>query len=985
MKNLKKLMGFVAIASASLLATGCNNVTVDSGKTSTSTSAEAEGAFYITYKGEEITADTAKTAYVGDTNLYLVPHMSDDSTSSFTYTSSNEAVATVSTTGLITAITAGTTDITVTQTGTSNVIKITFTIETPVTSTGAVSYANESYAEKARILSTLESYAVNNYLTGITMFSNGGYVCYNTRYTPKPTEYVTGYGWGTLREGSLSAELPNAAGKHPTYYTIETTAIPGKSNAMNASGSDVSNLAGNIQSSYYSSRLNATNDGYEWYPNLATDAAPIAIDASGNATDASMSSRWRIHLRKGVKYVTGAKTSTLLTTDTKTQAAAAFDGTEVSLDDYLTPFKVMLTGWNNQYRASDLTDGTAGFVGAADYYNNTAKNTTGDSTSLWNEDEWEKSVGDNIKVGTDSDGNWYIDFNLLYSCTQFYAMYNLSSNLYSPIPADFIKVWGMSNYGTQPNGYGLAETTISTGPYYIDYYKSFGMMTLKKNPYYYYNSETLSDGSTRNVYQIPGIDYVYNGDSSKLEDAFLSGKCDTYAPTKQTMSKYRTDDDQPTTGTGTSTGVTWKSYKTKGDSNFKLNVNASTQDEWNSKFGTTGTVYAHASSDVRTVKPYMSDHNFLDFLSFSMDRQTICTSRGMTPTQEYFSDNYLIDPETGVSYNSTDAHKAVLANRHNETYGYDSDAAANSLHQAFIDTIVPLAKAGKLPTQSSSGQAGSSSNPYIVPIDMNWMNATDETDYGDVFDGIKAVFASVSKKYYYSGYVLEINQIAGTSDYNEVYNKMKQGEFDLGFGAISGGDLNPINFMEVLKSDNSSGFTLNWGPDTSKVDSSIVYDGKTWSYDSLWNAADSAVTLATDGSIAGLKNESTKNTTESGMKYESISTTDASATYKLSFKTLIQGGADASSIVVTISNSGDNKVTYTMTELEALGFTKANDYTSNLTIAKNFNTTDGSESTDKDLVSRIVSTKISYNVTIGSSTFSLSSTMKLATYYGIKN
>ena len=74
------------------------------------------------------------------------------------------------------------------------------------------------------------------------------------------------------------------------------------------------------------------------------------------------------------------------------------------------------------------------------------------------------------------------------------------------------------------------------------------------------------------------------------------------------------------------------------------------------------------------------------------------------------------------------------------------------------------------------------------------------------------------------------------------------GTYDLGFGAISGNSLNPLNFLEVLKSDNSSGFTLNWGADTSKLSKTdpIVYEveengekvKKEWSFDALWAAAD---------------------------------------------------------------------------------------------------------------------------------------------------
>jgi len=45
--------------------------------------------------------------------------------------------------------------------------------------------------------------------------------------------------------------------------------------------------------------------------------------------------------------------------------------------------------------------------------------------------------------------------------------------------------------------------------------------------------------------------------------------------------------------------------------------------------------------------------------------------------------------------------------------------------------------------------------------------------------------------------------------------------------------------MEVLKSNNSSGFTLNWGPDTAATD--LDYNGQKWSFDNLWGAADHGI------------------------------------------------------------------------------------------------------------------------------------------------
>jgi len=92
----------------------------------------------------------------------------------------------------------------------------------------------------------------------------------------------------------------------------------------------------------------------------------------------------------------------------------------------------------------------------------------------------------------------------------------------------------------------------------------------------------------------------------------------------------------------------------------------------------------------------------------------------------------------------------------------------------------------------------------------------------------------------------------GTTNYEDVYNNhMMVGQFDLGFGSISGNSLDPLNFLEVLKSDNSSGFTLNWGPDTSVVSENLIYNDQPWSFDTLWQAGDSFV-VAQEGVVTPL-------------------------------------------------------------------------------------------------------------------------------------
>ena len=144
---------------------------------------------------------------------------------------------------------------------------------------------------------------------------------------------------------------------------------------------------------------------------------------------------------------------------------------------------------------------------------------------------------------------------------------------------------------------------------------------------------------------------------------------------------------------------------------------------------------------------------------------------------------------------------------------------------------------------------GSKENPTVIKLSIGWMYESDIKQYGnkivkyftDAFnhkdvcgERVKLVIESVDREHYAEG------QFAVTK-WDDIYSQHLQiGCYDLAFGAISGNTYSPLNFLEVLKSDNSSGFTLNWGVDTSKVDpkNPIIFDGQSWSFDALWAAAD---------------------------------------------------------------------------------------------------------------------------------------------------
>ena len=983
MKNTKKVVTLLAVLSIALLGScGKTSDKTSGGNGKDSSSVIVESDFIVTYKGVEYEKGADITVTMGEKVAALVASMLDNSDTEFTFSSSDEKVVTVGEhTGLLTPVKAGTADVSV-WVSADQTKKMTFhvTVNESADAVGAFSYASASYDEKTNILASLEKYAVDNYLTGITLFSNGANICYNERYVPTPQSYVTGYGWGTTREGNLTGAIQKPiSGNDGSMYQIATTSLPSHANAMNASGSDVSSIAEYITNSYYQTRLNQTNDGYEWYSNTALDARPIPVSDDGTIITENAATitntRWRIHVKTGSDFVY----RTASTKSVKGVNISSFDGRAVKKEDYLTPIKYMLTCFNGQYRGAELTKGVSGFAkGAAKYYSSTAKNATGDSNAIWDDAAWNKcNMDDVVKVGTDSAGD-YIEFNLLQPCTQFYAMYYLSSGLFSPLPADFLKLWDAKMLGKLPDGYSPVDTMLSTGPYYISEWGA-KRITFKKNERYFYKQDKFADGNTRDVYNLPGIQYNEVEDASVSKSLFLDGSIDSYAPNKDDLKA----DFKSSEGNGTGT-VKWRKYETKGDSNFKINVNGTSTDRWNELFGTTGQVYQHDAKFISNTgtntflkhRRYMSDIHFLNFLSFGLDRNTICTSRGMKPTQEYFSDNYLIDPETGISYNSTAAHKAVLADRYNETYGYNEDAAASELSLA-MEGSIKEAIANKEITQNKDGK-------YVIQVRMDWMNTSDQKDYSDVFDSIKKIFNKVNGEDYYNNYVLDIEMPTPSSDYNAVYDKMKRGEYDLGFGSVSGGAMDPINFMEVMKSDNSSGFTLNWGPDTSIINNDdqgdVAYDGKTWSFDALWNAANTGVLLTSQKKIANAVNVSEKH---GKFTYESIDDDAKSVTYKISFQDLVNAGADLNSITFEATNSEAQTEQKTIAEL---GATAENGYTITFTLDSSFNSYQEYSEYKKEyetIDSTIATATVSYSAEVNGEKKNFSSTLTLNSYFGI--
>lgn len=716
------------------------------------------------------------------------------------FASSDEAVATVDEeTGEVTAVAEGTAVITYTVGGkvaTCNVVVMEAGSKLPAN--GAKSYVYSSAKDRAEILGKLEQYAVANKLTGLTLYGNGGYAIYSDS-VKKPTEkYVPGFGFGILSEGDIIADL---AGENKAewkrYMHSYLTEDPHSLNYMDDKGSVVGDLIGYVTSSYFATYLNSSKDGYKWVKGLALneDDRPIAVNPDVHT---GLATKFRIQVRVGaqLKYSTNSANNDI----------KAFNNREATLQDYITPYQIYFTQSYGLARSAENLEGTGSIKGAKAYYDA--------SKAGFNAEAWDK-IG--IK-GVVDNGKSYLEFELNNACTPFYAMYYLSSGMFAPVPETFIKdtlgggdlekgvkIWGKSN---EEGTLTPKDTFLSTGPYVVEQWDADQQIVFKRN-------ENWDDGVHYNIQGVHlNILTAMKTDPEAALKEFNANKLSSCGIPSTKLNDYVGED-----GTILDTRV----RQTVGDSNFKLNLNTCSQETWEKLFGVNGTITKTPASQYWELKPAMQNKDFVSGLSFAIDRKTYAAALGRTPAATYFSDAYMSDPENGISYNSTPEHAAAVKDLIGEAagtdeYGYSFEKAKQSFKKA-ADALLA----------QGAYKAGDT-----IKIEVAWMEASDE----DMFH--KPLEAMIEKAFNECGSSLKLDLVfwVGQEWSDVYYNKMMLGQFDIGFGSISGNTYDPLNFLEVLRSDNSSGFTLNWGLDTNGVDGQLEYDGLVWSFDGLWTAAD---------------------------------------------------------------------------------------------------------------------------------------------------
>jgi ABC-type oligopeptide transport system substrate-binding subunit len=218
----------------------------------------------------------------------------------------------------------------------------------------------------------------------------------------------------------------------------------------------------------------------------------------------------------------------------------------------------------------------------------------------------------------------------------------------------------------------------------------------------------------------------------------------------------------------------------------------------------------------------LSNQDFKMGIFHAIDRKKLAEEVMKTSqTQMYlFTDAYVVEAETGMPFRNTPQGLTVGADLSPSTHGYNLDAA-RAYYEKALDTMVAdgVYAAGDEITIEFYYFSGSETQELLATYLKDAMEEAFQTDKHDVKFMVEIVAKDFPGIY---------------------YDHMMIGEFDTSVGGISGSTLDAASFLDTYSSDNRSGFTLNWGVDTSIPELTVSYindDGNAvkelWSYDAL--------------------------------------------------------------------------------------------------------------------------------------------------------
>lgn len=624
-------------------------------------------------------------------------------------------------------------------------------------------FANANYNTQLFILSKMEGYLLNNFIS-IPIYSNAGFVIFSDRMVTPVDHSLPVMGFDIIH-GSMTTPDAGTTDQY-TYRTYET-ASPKTLNHLQSDSSVESDQQAYFEGSLFEFILNDTKDGYRLVPSMAAQEPTPGTFEPG--TEASK--EWTITIRQDLKWS---------------------NGEAITADDFLYTYKMVLDPKLQNIRANYFYGQDFPIVGAEEYYKQGQfKSCTKGGEDITNDVEdaedcttqggtvenWPSNVSwDTVGLEKVSDYSW--KFTLKSSKTAWDVKYLMGDMLYAPVYETLFEA-GMNADRTETN-YGTSlDTIMSSGPYKLTYWEDGKELRFEKNEYYF----------NKDAYNFTGVKTLIVQDANAALLLFKNGELDQTAIPSSEYENYKNDP---------------RMKRVPGATVFRLQMNYGDQDLLDSMNG------GEDGSHGWIAKPILQDINFRAALYYSVDRNTLSkyVLKTTDPAQAFFSSAYAYDPENGTIYRDSEMGESVIDGLSPETYGYAPSTAADLYVQALTD----LKAKNQLPAD----------NKIQLEIAL-FSGATQDALGAWLESSLEALFNNAVKNTEFSNisFDLVIKHYPGMDVY---YQAQMPAKFDLALGGISGSTLDPLSYLDVFCSDNRSGLFLNWGLDTSKHDLIITAD-----------------------------------------------------------------------------------------------------------------------------------------------------------------
>ncbi|WBW95220.1 ABC transporter substrate-binding protein [Oceanirhabdus sp. W0125-5] len=406
------------------------------------------------------------------------------------------------------------------------------------------------------------------------------------------------------------------------------------------------------------------------------------------------------------------------------------------------------------------------------------------STKVVNGQEFVDGTAEWDTVGIKLIDDNTLQFEFVDEQSQWNVKYFLGSMVMTPVNIELYEALG--------DKYGIDEESIAYhGVYYVDYFESDKVIRMKKNDKFHDADKYFYTGRLITIIKDAEMEF----------QEFIAGKLDTVPLPSAHYEEYKSHP-----------GL----KRVPGRTTFRMMING------------TGSKEGHAAQFPDSEwepEPILANHDFKMGIFHAIDRKKLAEEVMKTSqTQMYlFTDAYVVEAETGMPYRNTPQGMAVGADLSPSTNGYNLDAA-RAYYDKALDTLI--------------GEGVYKSGDEIK-IEFNYFSGSET----------QALMATYIKDAMEEAFNSEKHNIKVTVDTlpkdfpGIYYDHMMVGEFDTSIGGIGGNTLDAASFLDTYCSDNRSGFTLNWGIDTSKPEITVSYkndDGKMvkelWSFDAIVSA-----------------------------------------------------------------------------------------------------------------------------------------------------